>query len=148
MDQITVRGLGAVLSDRIGADLPTLAICVGFQLLARSSTESPEAAGLGVIDGALDRFPQSIATPQLGWNQVTADEGSRLIGSGWAYFANSYRLTEAPDGWVPARCTHGEQFVAAIERGNVLGCQFHPELSGSFGTTVLTAWLDSAKEAA
>ncbi|MCZ7534166.1 MAG: imidazole glycerol phosphate synthase subunit HisH [Acidimicrobiia bacterium] len=142
LDRIGVR---QTLLTRIEADMPTMAICVGLQLLAVASEESPGVCGFGVVTSTMTRFPAQVAVPQLGWNRVQHSQQSRFIRSGWAYFANSYRLTTAPDGWIPATADHGGQFVAAIERGNVLACQFHPELSGPWGLEVIDAWLDTTK---
>ena len=79
--------------------------------------------------------------PQFGWNEVGAGEGCDLLDSGYAYFANSYRATEAP-GCRVASATHGGRFVAAIERGKLIGCQFHPELSGEYGVALLSRFLE------
>jgi imidazoleglycerol phosphate synthase glutamine amidotransferase subunit HisH len=67
---------------------------------------------------------------------------------GWAYFANSYRINHVPDGWVGATTEYGGGFVSALEREDVLACQFHPELSGAWGARLLGRWLETAKEAA
>ncbi len=142
LDRIGVR---QALLTRIEADMPTMAICVGLQIFAETSEESPGVSGLGVMASTMTRFPAQVTVPQLGWNRVHHSENSRFVRSGWAYFANSYRLTTAPEGWVPATASHGGQFVAAIERGNVLACQFHPELSGQWGLGVIDAWLDTTK---
>ncbi len=61
---------------------------------------------------------------------------------GWAYFANSYRIEDLPEGWAGAVTDYGGEFVAAMERGDVLACQFHPELSGAWGREVLGAWFE------
>ena len=68
---------------------------------------------------------------------------TRLLEGGYAYFANSFRATAAP-GWTVATATHGGRYVAAMERGNVLGCQFHPELSGAYGEALLSRFLELA----
>jgi imidazole glycerol-phosphate synthase subunit HisH len=86
-------------------------------------------------------FPATVRTPQFGWNEVRASEGCNLLDSGHAYFANSYRATAAP-GWQVATAEHGGRFVAAMERGNVIGCQFHPELSGDYGAALLSRFLE------
>lgn len=143
IDRIGVR---QTLLTRIEADLPTMAICVGLQMFAEASEESPGVRGLGIVSSSMTRFPASTTVPQLGWNMVQGSEHSRFVPSGWAYFANSYRLTTAPDGWTPAMADHGGPFVAAMERGNVLACQFHPELSGRWGLEVIDAWLGTTKE--
>lgn len=145
MEAVDKRGLRQALAERIGEDRPTLAICVGMQLLALSSEESIDARGLEVISEEVRRFPSSVVVPQLGWNRVVVDGGScRFVSDGWAYFANSFRLAEAPDGWRVATADHGGSFVAAMERGDVLACQFHPELSGSWGLDLLARWMGNA----
>jgi len=70
---------------------------------------------------------------------------ARLLEDGWAYFANSFRWTDVPEGWQAALSDHGGPFVAAVERGRVLACQFHPELSGSWGQDLLQRWLGTAR---
>ncbi|TVQ38986.1 MAG: imidazole glycerol phosphate synthase subunit HisH [Geminicoccaceae bacterium] len=135
---LRASGADAALVARIAADRPTLAVCVGHQLLFERSDESPGVLGLGVVPAQVGRFGGDVRIPQFGWNEVTGE--GRLLRSGFAYFANSYRATEAP-GWTVAMADHGGPFVAAMERGNVLTCQFHPELSGAYGCDLLAAWL-------
>lgn len=134
-------GMRAALSDRLTEAKPTLAICVGMQLLAAASEESEGARGLGLLDTTVSRFPDNQRVPQLGWNRVSAEQGCRFLGDGWAYFANSYRLAHPPPGWRCAVAGHGGEFVAGLERGDVLACQFHPELSAEWGSEVLWRWL-------
>jgi imidazole glycerol phosphate synthase glutamine amidotransferase subunit len=141
MRRLREAGADRALRERIGGDRPTIAICVGHQLLFESSDESPGERGLAVVRGHVGRFPENVRVPQFGWNEVLADDACNLIEGGYAYFANSYRATSAP-GWRIATATHGGPFIAAMERGNVLGCQFHPELSGDFGAALLSRWLE------
>ncbi len=133
------------LVERIAAGRATLAICLGMQLLCESSDESPDAVGLGILPLRVGRFSSDVRVPQLGWNRVTADADCELLRSGYAYFANSYRLTDAPAGWRTAWSDHGGRFVAALERGRVLACQFHPELSGAWGLSLIERWLAAAQ---
>jgi imidazole glycerol-phosphate synthase subunit HisH len=144
MARLVERGLDAALRERVAADRPTICICVGHQLLFEVGDESPGARGLGIVRGHVGRFPDGVRVPQFGWNEVHAGEESRLLEGGWAYFANSYRAAEAPPGWAAASATHGGPFVAAMERGNVVGCQFHPELSGAHGAALLARFLELA----
>ncbi|MCL4221821.1 MAG: imidazole glycerol phosphate synthase subunit HisH [Phycisphaerales bacterium] len=164
MDVLRTLGLLEVLPERIVQGRATLAVCLGLQLLCRGSEESPEVEGLGVLDTVARRFPDSVSVPQFGWNRVCAGEGSRLIEDGHAYFANSYRIVSltghsAPvegvgkplagargSDWVCATTDHAGRFVSAIERGAVLGCQFHPEISGPWGQRLLGRWLAMADE--
>lgn len=135
------RGLRAALVARITSGQRTLCICLGMQLLAEASEESPGARGLGVLPGTLRRFPAGVRVPHFGWNDVQANPRAVLCGNGRAYFANSYRLDIVPAGWLGATAEHGGGFVAALERGGVLACQFHPELSGAYGRGLLRTWL-------
>ena len=141
MSQVESLGLAPALRERIEGDRPTLAVCVGMQLLGTASEESPGAPGLGVIEERVGRFDDGVTVPQMGWNTVEPEPGSRFVEPGWAYFANSYRFDRVPPGWVGSRSTHGARFVSTLEKGNVLACQFHPELSGRWGARLLDRWL-------
>lgn len=154
-------GYDAALRERVDAGLPTLAICLGLQLLCEASEESPGTAGLGLVPGQLERFGGDLCVPQIGWNRVepqgnalaepqgnalAGQPGQVLVEPGAAYFANSYRLVSAPLGWSVALSDYGGPFVSAIERGAVLACQFHPELSGAWGARLLERWLERGRE--
>ncbi len=145
MERIDEEGFRETLVDRIEDGRPTLAICLGMQLLGEKSDESPSVSGLGVVPESVTRLPQDLTVPQIGWNRVIPDPRSRFLDLGWAYFANSYKLSTVPDGWVGAQTEYGGEFTSAIERGDVLACQFHPELSGSWGADLLRRWLDGAE---
>ncbi|HSK07804.1 MAG TPA: imidazole glycerol phosphate synthase subunit HisH [Acidimicrobiia bacterium] len=148
MARVDALGLRPALRNRIEQGRPTLVVCVGMQLLCRDSEESPGADGLGTIDLTVTRFQGSVRVPQLGWNRVEPGPGSRLLQGGWAYFANSYRMSRVPEGWAGATTEYGGKFVSALERGDILACQFHPELSGAWGASLLGRWLDTTREAA
>ncbi len=143
MSTIDRLGMRTALTERLTEGRPTLAVCVGMQLLCSTSEESPDHSGLGIIAARLARFKGDVRVPQLGWNRVEAEPGMRFLTTGWAYFANSYRLDRIPEGWRGAMSDHGGAFVAGLERGDVLACQFHPELSGQWGESVLSAWLSA-----
>jgi len=149
MSRLRERGLGGALVDRVGAGHPLLAICLGMQMLCRSSEEAPGVPGLGVIDAEVRRFTVGMRTPHFGWNRVESGGDSGTVRqAGYAYFAHSYRVETAPAGWHAATADHGGRFVAALERGGVLACQFHPELSGAWGVGLITRWLERSREAA
>jgi imidazole glycerol phosphate synthase glutamine amidotransferase subunit len=133
--------LAEPLAARFRDGRPSLAICLGLQLLASASDEDPGTEGLGVLDATITRFGHGLRVPQLGWNRVSAGRGCRLLTDGAAYFANSYKLDDVPAGWSGATADHGGPFVAAVERGPVLACQFHPELSAAWGQALLERWL-------
>lgn len=143
MERLRAGGLAGALRDRIEAGRATLCICLGMQILFQGSDESPGVAGLGVLPGRATRF-EGVRCPQLGWNEVAPDPGCRLLAPGAAYFANSYRVAQAPPGWSAAWADHGGPFIAALERGSVLACQFHLELSSGWGRGLLQRWLESA----
>ncbi|MEZ4313706.1 MAG: imidazole glycerol phosphate synthase subunit HisH [Polyangiaceae bacterium] len=150
MESLTARGLDLAIAERVREGRPLLAVCLGLQLLLDASEEGPGVRGLGVVSGHARRFGDhaGVRVPQLGWNRVVPGEGCKLLREGYAYFANSYRLAEPPPGLACATSQHDGPFVAAFERGPLLACQFHPELSGAWGIELLGRWLAAGKEAA
>jgi imidazole glycerol-phosphate synthase subunit HisH len=146
MSFINKAGLIDPIRERVAERKPTLAICLGFQLLFNSSEESVGVDGVGAIDGSFSEFPDTVCSPQFGWNSIQTTSSCEILESGFAYFANTYRLGKIPDGWSGAQSNHGGQFVAAIESGPVLGCQFHPEISGEWGRRLLGRWVEKSKE--
>ncbi len=148
MEAIGAQDLTSALRDRIAGGLPTLAICLGLQLLCATSEESPGVRGIGVFACEIERLGgEGVMLPQFGWNRVDAGPAAPMLRSGYAYYANSYGLRETPTGWISATTDYCGPFIAAIERGSVLACQFHPELSGAFGSSLLERWLVRAREA-
>lgn len=135
-------GIFEALRDRLLEGRPTLAVCLGMQLLARASEESPGVAGLGVVDAEVVALRRGRPLPHMGWNDVRGD-----LPDGEAYFANSYGIGEGAvealrrDGWSVGLTEHGERFVSLLRRGAVLACQFHPEISGAWGEARLREWL-------
>lgn len=141
MAAMSSRGLDAVIRDHASRGTPILGICLGMQMLCEASEETPGVTGLGVIAGICRRLPADVRIPHLGWNGVTPEPEARLLAPGIAAFANSYALREGPAGWTTAWTTHGVPFIAALERGTTIACQFHPELSGAYGAALLERWL-------
>ena len=135
-------GLRETLIERIGdSTRPTLCICLGLQLLCESSEESDSSNGLGILPCQIKRFNDSVTVPQLGWNAVTPQTDGPLE-TGEAYFANSFRLTDSPPDWGYATTDYSGTFVSSVWRGRTLACQFHPELSGTWGQQVLKNWIE------
>jgi imidazole glycerol phosphate synthase glutamine amidotransferase subunit len=146
MKRFRARGLDQAVLERARLGCPLLAICLGMQLLCDGSEESPDAAGLGVAPGRLRRFDALARVPQMGWNRVTPTAGAVMLRSAPMYFANSYRLDRIPDGWAGSTTDYGGIFASALERGPILACQFHPELSGPAGLELIGRWLARALE--
>lgn len=144
MRAIEERQLAEPLRSRILAGRPTLTICLGLQLLASNSEESPGVSGLRIWTEQIVRL-RAERVPQLGWNQVEAAANSRFLETGYAYYANSYCLPSEPAGWTASWSNHEGRLVAAVEREQVLACQFHPELSGPWGERLLASWLGGGR---
>lgn len=138
-------GLTEPIRSAIARGVPFLGICVGMQWLYAGSTEASGAMGLGHFAESCTRFADAgEKVPHVGWNSLEVDGSSRLLAgvqSGeYVYFTHSYK---AP---VTAECcakTHYiEPFAAAVERGNVMGVQFHPEKSGESGLRIVRNFLE------
>ncbi|MQA78180.1 MAG: imidazole glycerol phosphate synthase subunit HisH [Streptosporangiales bacterium] len=151
-----MRGIREVRGDqlvgrRLAAGRPVLGICVGMQVLFERGVEhGVETEGCGEWPGVVERLDAKVL-PHMGWNTVTAPEGSRLfdgIGAGERfYFVHSYaaRQLDLPgDRYRTPLVTwaeHGERFVAAVENGPLSAVQFHPEKSGDSGARLLRNWV-------
>ncbi len=135
--------LRLTISRAIKQGKPFLGICVGLQWMFAGSTEAPGIAGFGLFPGEVSKFPASVKSPHVGWNQISIRNGSRLLAGvpaeAFVYFTHSYR---APVGeGTVAECEYGGPFAAAVERENVFGVQFHPEKSGDTGLAILRNFL-------
>ena len=143
---------GAALRAAIDAGTPYLGICLGMQLLFERSDEAPEASGLGIFRGAVRRFPDPtppetgaprVKVPHMGWNVLRAHH-PLLEDGAYVYFVHSYRCEPEDPSLVVATADHGGPFCAAVARGSVLACQFHPEKSQRRGERLLQRWLTAA----
>src|SRR6476469_9981912 len=133
------KNLRAPVLDAIQNGKPFLGICVGMQWLFAGSTEAPETPAAALFAGECSRFPASVKSPHVGWNQLAIASGSRLLrgisNGAFVYYTHSCR---APVVAETAACTnYGGAFSAAVERDNVFGVQFHPEKSAEAGLKVL-----------
>jgi imidazole glycerol-phosphate synthase subunit HisH len=138
------RGLKAAIRQRIAAGTPFLGICVGLQWLFAGSTEAPGCAGLAAFPEVCEKFAPGKKVPHVGWNSLTIRPGSRLFDGvpdcSFVYFTHSWRAPVVQD--TAAVTEYGERFTAAVEHGNVMGVQFHPEKSGEAGLRVLRNFLE------
>lgn len=144
---LNTLGVREILKERITAGVPFLGICLGLQGLFDSSEEAPELPGLGLFPGRVERFPQNLTVPQMGWNKLQPQGAPSLLeGIGdnpYVYFANSYYVPADTAGdRAAAVCSYcGISLTAAIEVGNIHAVQFHPEKSGAIGQRVVRNFL-------
>lgn len=136
----------AVLEKKI----PLLGICLGMQLLGRSSTEDGFSEGLRLIDCPVERFSskcdESIRIPHVGFDTVEVRRNSFLFkGLSWKvdfYFTHSYRMAGEEGAYISSTCLYGEVFIASFQKENIFGTQFHPEKSQSNGLVVLKNFVE------
>jgi len=138
-------GLTSAIRNAIARRVPFLGICVGMQWLYSGSTEALEQPGLAHFTEACSRFPDDDQkVPHVGWNSLDVRNGSRLLAGiepgGYVYFTHSYKAPITTD--TAAVANYIEPFAAAVERGNVMGVQFHPEKSGATGLMILQNFLE------
>lgn len=143
MDKIRDYKLDNVIYDVVDMGKPFLGICLGLQLLYKTSEESPKATGLGILDGEIKRIPDApgLKIPQIGWNSLNITEGAKLFkgieGNPYVYFVHSYYLKAANIADVAATTDYSVNIHASVEHGNVFACQFHPEKSSTVGLKIL-----------
>jgi imidazole glycerol-phosphate synthase subunit HisH len=143
-------GLTEAVRESVARGAWFLGICVGLQWLFEGSTEAPKTAGLGHFAGLCERFPAvydgaELKSPHVGWNSLESVRGdSKLLRGvdegGFVYYTHSWR---APVVDATAAMTgYGGAFTAVVERGNVMGVQFHPEKSAEVGMRVLKNFVE------
>ena len=144
-ERLDSTGLTTAIRAAIAHGVPFLGICVGMQWLYTGSSEAPEQPGLGHFAESCAHFSESPEkVPHVGWNSLEVRAGSRLLAGvepgEHVYFTHSYRAPVTAD---TAAITHYiEPFAAAVERGNVMGVQFHPEKSSATGLKILGNFLE------
>ncbi len=151
MARLRARGLEEVIRKCVDREIPFLGICLGQQLLFESSEESPGVKGLHILDGRVMRIPaqEGLKVPHMGWNDLQFPRRGRLF-EGLSdhtsvYFVHSYYLRAGEDQVVTARTEYGLMIDASVEKGNVFGCQFHPEKSADAGLQILRNFIRVTK---
>lgn len=131
------------LLEKISDGTPFLGICLALQLLFDWSEELGLHAGLGVCAGKVVKFEEKpdLKIPHMGWSRLSFPRESRLFSGiedgAMTYFVHSYHVVPDHPEIVAATAEHGQKFVAAIERENVMAVQFHPEKSSAVGLKIL-----------
>ena len=149
-EKLRATGLDQVVVQQAKKGKPLMGICLGMQLLFDKSYEYGEHEGLGLIPGAVrpirDVIPADYKVPHIGWNALSfVGEKSRLftyLNEGdCVYFVHSYYAADCGNA-VTATAEYGAPLTASVEKGNVYGCQFHPEKSGKVGLSILKAFCE------
>jgi len=149
MAQLRTLGFVEPLRQVAGMGVPILGICLGMQLLFVRSEEMGEHEGLGLLPGAIVRFPvNGPKVPHIGWNQLQVCRPSPLLNQvpqgSYAYFVHSYYAQTASPAMILASTEYGLDFPAVVGRDNVYGAQFHPEKSQYTGLKMLANFMEMA----
>ena len=135
-------GMAEFVRQQAASGKPLLGICLGMQLLFEKSYEYGCHQGLGLLKGQVvpmeGKLPSDLKIPHMGWNALDVRRGTLLEGlSGqYVYFVHSFFAENCEDS-LSAVTEYGIPITAAVEKGNVFGCQFHPEKSGNVGLSIL-----------
>lgn len=146
-DKLRRTGLADLIREQVQGGKELLGICLGMQLLFEKSYEYGEHEGLGLLKGSVvpmeGSLPAELKIPHIGWNALRIKRESRLLRyvqeGDFVYFVHSYYAEGCEDSLI-ATAEYGRELTAAVERGNVMGCQFHPEKSGTVGLNILRAF--------
>ena len=140
MENLKIRRMDKIIIEQVKKGTPTLGICLGMQLFF-SSSEEGNVDCLGLVEGTVNKFDNSLKVPQIGWNQTENEDDSILLKgieiNNYFYFVNSY-YCEPQDGRIVKGITdYGIEFCSIFEKNNLYGVQFHPEKSGDVGLQLL-----------
>ena len=147
MEKLNRYGLVPVIHEVVEKGIPFLGICLGLQLMFESSEEAPGVEGLGLLKGKIVRIPEGdgLKVPHMGWNSLSFPKEGRLFAgipeNSYVYFVHSYHGVSCGES-MTATADYGAELCAAVENGNVFGCQFHPEKSGDVGLNILRGFCE------
>ena len=139
-DRLRASGLDRLLC-REAQRKPILGICLGMQLLFERGEEVRDCDGLGLVGGSVRKIETDLKLPHIGWNSLTFPNPSPLFAGleegSYVYFVHSFCGVASDPSQIIAQTDYGVPVVAAVNHGNVYGCQFHPEKSGEVGLQIL-----------
>ncbi len=146
MHELETRGFKDEIIEYASEGKFLLGICLGMQMLFESSEENGFSAGLGLIPGTIDRIDvnySDIKVPHIGWGKLKSinNKLSEVIDQKYMYFVHSYHPTATFDSCVASTNYNGVEITAVVNKGNIWGCQFHPEKSGESGLNLLAKML-------
>ncbi len=153
MQKLESYHLEKAIHDVTDKGTPFLGICLGLQLMFEDSEESHGVRGLGLLSGHIRRIPavDNLKIPNIGWNSLKYPNKGRLFQGipeeEYVYFVHSYYLKATDEQIVTATTQYGTLIHASVEKGNLFGCQFHPEKSSHTGLRILKNFLDIEEEA-
>ena len=147
IEKLRRSGLDTLIREQAAGGKDILGICLGMQLLFERSCEYGEHEGLGLLKGSVvpmqGVIPKNLKIPHIGWNALHIRKPSALLrriqDGDYVYFVHSYYASDCADSLI-ATAEYGAQLTAAVEAGNIKGCQFHPEKSGEVGLNILRAF--------
>lgn len=140
MARLKDTGLDKAALEVVKRNTPMLGICLGMQLLFEASEENGTYEGLGLLPGTITRFPDmGLKIPHMGWNTLKTRDCALFSAdeSPCVYFVHSYIMADISPDWSVGICHYGIPFTAAVQKGNVMAAQFHPEKSGADGLGML-----------
>jgi len=146
-------GLDTVVKEEAAKGKDLMGICLGMQMLFEKSYEFGEHEGLGLLRGSVvpmkGRIPEELKIPHIGWNALHFTRKNKLLGKikegDCVYFVHSFYAEGCEDSLI-ATAEYGKELTAAVEKGNIFGCQFHPEKSGKVGLDILRAFCEREGE--
>ena len=139
-----LKPLASAVLEAVENGVPLLGSCLGMQLMFESSEEA-EGKGLGLLEGWIREFSGELKTPHMGWNTIESTRESPLLegvpDGSYFYYVHSYYPDPVNQSDSLALTDYGGVFTSIVERGNVYGCQFHPEKSGKSGAKLLSNYV-------
>lgn len=150
--KLRATGLDKVITEQAASGKDIMGICLGMQLLFERSYEYGVHEGLGLLRGEIvpmkERISSALKVPHIGWNALSIKREGKLLRyvteGECVYFVHSY-YAEGCDESLLATAEYGRDITAAVEHGNVMGCQFHPEKSGKVGMNILRAFCEEVQ---